>query len=505
MSKVIEIHPNDEHNQKLLSQVHPSDWANPKPADKYNLVVIGGGTAGLITAAATAGLGGKVALIERHLMGGDCLNVGCLPSKTVIRSAKLLGEIRAAHEFGISVPDGVETDFGAIMARMRRIRADISVEDSVARYRDLGVDVFLGEGSFSEPNRIEVNGTTLAFKKAVIATGARAMKLPIPGLEETGYLTNDNVFNLTELPKRLAVIGAGPIGSELAQTFQRLGSQVVVFDILPQVLGREDRDAAAIVEKSMRHDGVQFMLEASIKQVSQRDDGKVMSFEHAGEQKELVFDNILMATGRVPNVEGLNLEAVNVEYHRKGVKVNDYLQTTNPNIYAAGDICMKYQFTHAADAAARIVVRNALFMGRSKVSNLTIPWATYTDPEVAHVGLYPHDAEAQGIAIDTFMQPLEDVHRAVADGDEEGFVKIHVKKGTDKIVGATIVARHAGDMISEITLAMVGKVGLSKIATVIHPYPTQAEAIKKIADAYNRTKLTSTVKRLFNGWLNFRR
>jgi pyruvate/2-oxoglutarate dehydrogenase complex dihydrolipoamide dehydrogenase (E3) component len=501
----VQVLPADEYNATLVANAHPPDWQNPEPAPVYNLVVIGGGSAGLLAAVAAAGLGARVALIERHLLGGDCLFAGCIPSKTVIRSAKALGDLRQAAELGIEIPQGARADFGAVMERMRRSRAGLSYHDSAQRFTDEGVDVFLGEGRFAGRSRVEVAGATLKFKKAVIATGSRPMSLPIDGLADAGYLTNETFFSLTQRPDRLAVIGAGPIGSELAQAMQRLGCQVTVFDILPQVLGREDRDAAERVEQAMRRDGVEFVLEANLKQVIKQGPVKIIHFEQYGQENSITVDEILVAAGRAPNVEGLNLEAAGVTYTKKGIKVNDYLQTSNPNIYAAGDVGLKYQFTHTADASARLVLQNALFLGRKKVSALTIPWCTYTDPEVAHVGLYPAEAEAAGIAIETFVQPFDKVDRAVADGEEAGFVKIHIKKGTDQIVGATIVARHAGEIISQSTTAMVGGLGLKTLAQVIHPYPTQAEAIRKVADAYNRTRLTPTVKGLFSRWFAFKR
>lgn len=501
----VELLPNDEHNATLVANVRPPDWQNPEPAAQYNLVVIGGGSAGLVCAVGAAGLGAKVALVEKSLLGGDCLNVGCVPSKAVIRPAKLMGDIRAAGGFGINIPDGVTVDFGAVMARMRRIRADLSEHDSVYRLDGLGVDLFLGEGRFTGRDTIDVAGKTLRFKKAVITTGSRPMHLPVPGLAEAGYLTNETVFNLTKRPAHLGVIGAGPIGAELAQAFRRLGSQVTLFDMLPQVLGREDRDAADLMERVLRREGIDLILEASIKQVTVENGKKVFHFEHDGRHKTVAVDEILAAAGRTPNIEGLNLEAAGVKYHKKGVDVNDYLQTTNPNIYAAGDVAQKYQFTHTADATARLVLQNALFLGRKKQSRLTVPWATYTDPEVAHVGMYPQEAAAAGLEIVTFVQPLNKVDRAVTDGETEGFVKIHVKKGCDKIVGATIVARHASEMISEVTLAMAAGVGLKQMATVIHTYPTQAEAIKRVADAYNRTRLTPTVQRVFDTWFSLNR
>ncbi len=501
----VRIHPMDSHNQELLSHVHPADWVNPEPEGRYNLVVIGAGTAGLVTAAGAAGLGARVALIERHLLGGDCLNVGCVPSKTLIRSAKAWAAVRQAGEYGVQVPEGTTVDFPSVMERMRRIRAGISHHDSARRFSDLGVDVYLGAARFKGGEEIEVGDRVLRFNKAVIATGARASAPPIPGLEEAGYLTNETVFELTDLPRRLAVIGAGPIGCELAQSFRRFGSEVYLLEILPQILAREDRDAAEIVEAALVRDKVRLVLKASIQKVEIEDSAKVLVVETGGKEQRIAVDAILVGAGRSPNTDGLNLEGVGVKYHRKGVEVDDRLQTSNRRIYAAGDICSPYQFTHAADAMARIVIQNALFLGRKKASALTIPWATYTDPEIAHVGLYEKDAAEQGIRIDTYLRKLDDVDRAVAEGETEGFVKILTKKGNDEIVGATIVASHAGDMISEITLAMVGGVGLGTIAGVIHPYPTQAEAIKQAADAYNRTRLTPTVKALFKKWLAWTR
>jgi pyruvate/2-oxoglutarate dehydrogenase complex dihydrolipoamide dehydrogenase (E3) component len=479
----------------LVNHAHPADWTNPTPAPLYDLVVIGAGTAGLVTAAGGAGLGAKVALIEKHLMGGDCLHVGCVPSKCIIRSSRVAALINDAEPYGVRVSGGAEVDFAAVMQRMRRLRSGISPVDSAQRFTQLGVDVFLGEGRFVNAETVEVDGQSLKFKKAVIATGARAATPSIPGLAEAGFLTNETVFTLTDRPQRLAVIGGGPIGCELAQAFHRLGSEVVLFHKNAHILDKEDADAAAIVQQRFLKEGIQLVLNARLDRVETQPRGKVMHYTSDGQAGSVVVDAILVGAGRVPNVDGMNLDGIGVQYDkRKGVQVNDHLQTTNPRIYAAGDICMDWKFTHAADAAARIVLKNTLFspfgLGKYKLSGLTMPWSTYTDPEIAHVGLYEHEARAKGIALNTFTIHLSDVDRAIADGETEGFVKIHVKQGTDQIMGATIVAAHAGDLISEITLAMVNKVGLGKISSVIHPYPTQAEAIKKAADAYRRTLLT---------------
>jgi len=498
--------PDDVYNEALVSNVHPLDWENPEPAPRYNLVVIGAGTAGLVTAAGAAGLGAKVALVERHLLGGDCLNVGCVPSKCVIRSSRVVADIRDADQFGIRVPQGMEADFPVVMERMRRLRARISAHDSAKRFKDMGVDVFLGEGRFSRPDTVEVAGKALRFRKAVIATGTRPVHPTIEGLADAGFLTNETVFSLTERPRRLAFIGGGPIGCELAQAFRRLGCEVTLFHNASHILNREDDDAAEILQQSFIREGIRLVLNCKTKKVQKRNGNKIIHIECGGKEEEIAVDEILAGAGRAPNVEGLNLEAAGVKYDkRQGVEVNEYLRTTNPRIYACGDICLKYKFTHTADATARIVIQNALFLGRKKLSALTIPWCTYTDPEIAHVGVYERDGREKGIAVDTFIRPLNDVDRAIADGEEEGFVKIHARKGTDQVLGATIVARHAGEMLSEITLAIVGNMGLGTLANVIHTYPTQAEAIKQVADAYNRTRLTPFIKGLFTRWLAWRR
>lgn len=498
------LQPWDSHNQKLASNVHPPDWVNPTPALRYNLVIIGGGTAGLVTAAGAAGLGAKVALIEKHLLGGDCLNVGCVPSKALIRAARAAAEARNATEFGVNAGE-VNVDFPRVMERMRRLRADISPHDSAARFRELGVDVFIGSAKFTGDDTVQVGDKTLRFAKAVIATGARAAAPVVPGLKDVPYLTNETIFSLTELPKRLGVIGAGPIGCELAQTFARFGSEVFLVESEHGILPREDRDAAALVQSAMLRDGVKRLCNGKNLKVTNDRDGIRLKVESGADGYDVAVDQILVAAGRAPNVEDMGLETVGVEFDKKGVKVNDRLQTTNPRIYACGDICSPFQFTHAADFMARIVIQNALFKGRKKFSDLVIPWATYTSPEIAHVGLYEKDAKEKGIEIDTFTQELSGVDRAILDGDTDGFVRVHVRKGTDEIVGATIVAAHAGEMISEVTLAMVGKLGLRTIALAIHPYPTQAEAVRKVGDLYSRTRLTPFVKKLFNRWLAWQR
>jgi len=432
-----------------------------------------------------------------------------VPSKALLRCAKAAASVRNASEFGIKVNGDVSVDFGYVMKRLRRLRASIAPVDSAQRYSEkLGVDIFMGKGRFTGKDTIEVNGQTLKFAKAVVATGGTASVPPIPGLSEAPYLTNASVFNLTELPARLGVIGAGPIGIELAQAFQRLGSQVTVLARDPKILPREDPDAAKIVENALIKDGVTFAYNLNFKGVESRG-GKppvtVVVEDQSGE-RGLEFEALLVATGRKPNVKGVGLEEAGIEYdERMGVNVSDRMQTTNPNVYAVGDVASKYQFTHMSDFGARLVIRNALFFGRDKFSDLLIPWATYTDPEVAHVGLYEKDLVDRGVEFTTIQRTFDDVDRAIVDGETEGFVKIHVKKGSDQIFGATIVGSHAGDMISEITVAMQAGMGLGKLASVIHPYPTAAEAIRQCGDAYNRSRLTPTVKRIFNRLMAFKR
>lgn len=497
------ILPNDEHNQQLVANVHPADWVNPEPTGRYNIVVIGAGTAGLITAVIAASLGAKVALIEKHLMGGDCLNVGCVPSKGIIRAARAWADLRRSSEFGLHIPAGVKYDFGAVMARMRQLRARISHNDSAHRYKNLGVDVYIGSGRFTGSDTIQVEGPagnrTLTFARAAICSGARASVPPIPGLLEAGYLTNETVFSLTELPRRFGVMGAGPIGCELAQSFARFGSQVYLVEAEHGIMPNEDRDAAEIVEQQMLRDGVTLLCCGKDVKVQKTESGKRLTVDSHGRQYDVTVDEILVGVGRTPNVEGLGLETVGVEYDRAGVKVDHRLQTTNPKIYAAGDICSRYKFTHAADAMAQIVIQNALFphpfgLAYASVDSLTMPWCTFTEPEVAHVGLYEKDAKEKGIEVETYTYKLDEVDRAILDGEDNGFARIHVQKGTDTIVGATIVAVHAGDMISEFSVLMKTGAGAKTLAGTIHPYPTQAEVNRKVVNLWRKAHFSQGTK-----------
>lgn len=489
--------PDDPHDRRLAALVRPPGWVDPVPAPRYHLVVVGGGTAGLVCAAGAAGLGARVALVERELLGGDCLNAGCVPSKALLRSARAAAAVRGAAPFGVRV-GGSTVDFSAVMERLRQLRAGLAPHDSAERFRSLGVDVYLGQGKFVAGDAVEVGGKTLRFSRAVVATGGRAARPDVPGLAEVGFLTNESVFSLTSLPPRLAVLGAGPIGCELAQAFARLGAAVTLLDHNDRILKKEEPEAAALLKAALERDGVELRLGAQVRDVKRVGGGKMLSLADGS----FVADEILVAAGRRPNVEGMGLESAGVRFDvARGVEVDDRLCTTNPRIYAAGDVCSRYQFTHAADAMARIVITNALFWGRSKASALTIPWCTYASPEVARVGLSEEEARRAGVAIDSFVQPLDRVDRAVLDAASEGFVKVLVKKGTDRIVGCTIVAEHAGETIGEVSLALTHGLGLKALAATIHPYPTQAEALRKLGDAYNRTRLTPLVRWLLAKWL----
>lgn len=493
--------PDDVHDRALVAAVHPANWLAPTPRGRYNLVVIGGGTAGLVSAVGAAGLGARVALVERHFLGGDCLNFGCVPSKALLRAAQAAHDVRTAGVFGIAASD-VRVDFGAAMERMRRLRAEIAPHDSAARLARLGIDVFLGDARFAGPDEIEVGGQRLRFARAVIATGARAAVPAVEGLAAVGYLTNETVFSLTELPRRLVVIGAGPIGCELAQAFRRFGSEVTIVDRAEHLLPREDPAAAAVIAARLSAEGIQTVLGASLVRAEPRSDGKALVVRTAAGDQTLVADAILVATGRTPNTQGLGLHTAGIDVTDRGIVVDDRLRTTNRRVFAAGDVASRFAFTHAADAMARIVVQNALFFGRKRASRLVIPWCTYTDPEIAHVGVSAAEAAARGLT--TLTVPIAELDRARLDGDTEGFARAHVdRKG--RILGVTLVSRHAGESIGEAVLAMTRGIRIGALASTIHPYPTQAEALKRLGDAFQRTRLTPRVRGLFERLLRWRR
>jgi pyruvate/2-oxoglutarate dehydrogenase complex dihydrolipoamide dehydrogenase (E3) component len=499
-----------EADRRLLENVRPDGWSNPTPQERYDLLVLGGGTGGLVSAAIGAALGARVALVERALLGGDCLNYGCVPSKAVLRASRSWAEARdtATRFAGPSVSG--PGDFAAVMERMRGLRADLSAVDGADRFRRLGVDVFFGEAHFEGRDSVRVGEARLSFRRAILATGARAAVPPIPGLDTVEWLTNETVFSLTTLPDQLLVLGAGAIGCELAQAFARFGSRVTLLEMAERPLPLEEPEASAVVRSALERDGVTFLGGAKVVSVeAQGDDNsqgetKTLTFEQGGATGTVTGDTLLLAVGRTPNVE-LGLEAAGVAHDRRGVQTDDRLRTTNRRIYAVGDVTSKYQFTHVADAQARLAVRNALFFGRGKASAMVIPAATYTSPEVARVGPTLQQLAEKRVAVETVTIPFTDVDRARLDGDEEGFVQVHLRQGSDHILGATIVSPHAGELIAQVTQAMALRVGLEKLGDIIFPYPTTAEALRKAADKKRRGKLTPRTVRLFNLFFKVRR
>jgi pyruvate/2-oxoglutarate dehydrogenase complex dihydrolipoamide dehydrogenase (E3) component len=480
-------------DERLLAHVRPEGWRSPDPAPLYDLVVIGGGTAGLVCAAGAAGLGARVALVERGLLGGDCLNTGCVPSKALIRAARAVHEARAGAASGVTMTPRV--DFAAVMSAVRARRADLAHHDSAARLASIGVHVFFGDASFTGPRTIAVAGRELRFRRAVVATGGRPSVPPVPGLSEVPYLTSENIFGLTEQPRTLLVIGGGSIGCEMAQAFALLGTTVTLVEAGPRLLPREDADASDIITRRLEHDGVRIATDATIAHVTRSGDRVTLQLTpglkaQRSDLTETVGDALLVATGRSPNVEGLNLEGAGVKHGAGGVHVDDRLRSSNRRIYAAGDVCSPFQFTHAADALARIVIQNALFHGRRRASALVIPWSTYTFPEVAHVGLPPLEAAQAGGQQITV--PLADVDRAVIDGESDGFLRVHHQGG--RIIAATLVAPRAGELIGYIASVMRRRGSLGDFSSEIFPYPTVADALRKAGDAYRRTGLTPRVR-----------
>ena len=498
--------PMDTYNKELLKNVHPENWQNPVPAGTYDLVVIGAGSAGLVAAIGGARLGAKTALIEKTFLGGDCLNYGCVPSKLLIRSSRLLREIRNSDRFGIRVSD-FQVDFPDVMARLRQVRSKISEHDSAERIVKEGIHLFFGKGHFTSGNSLSVENRVLKFKRAIITSGATTFIPPVEGIDTCGYITNESIFNISKIPETLMILGGGPLGCELALAFSRLGSKVTIVQRGHQFLPKEDPDAASIVAEIFIDEGIDIMFNSQLKTIRVRDGFKEALIQTDGEgERTCRVSEFLIATGRIPDIEDLDLEAAGVEYdERNGVKVTDYLQTTNPGIYAAGDSCMKYKFTHTADASARIALQNALFAGRKKLSALCIPWCTYVDPEIAHVGMYERDAAERGLDFDSIKVSLTEIDRALLEGNERGFLKIIFGKKNGNILGATLVANHAGDMISEIGTAIKAGLTIGKLSEIIHPYPTQTEIFKKAGDIYNGKRLTPWIKKIIKVWLWSRR
>jgi pyruvate/2-oxoglutarate dehydrogenase complex dihydrolipoamide dehydrogenase (E3) component len=495
--------PTGPDDARLIDAVHPPDWTNPTPRGRYDLVVIGAGTGGLVSAAIAAALGARVALVERGLMGGDCLNVGCVPSKALLRAARGWTAARDASERfgGPRVAEG-SGDFSVAMARMRRIRADMAAVDAAARFRSLGVDVFLGEGRFAGGDAVAVEGAALAFRRAILATGARPSLPGIPGLDGAGVLTNETLFSLTTLPPRLAVLGGGPIGCEMAQAFARFGSRVTLVERADRVLPREEPEASRAVHRALQADGVDVRLESRVTGVVGAGGGRAtrVRLERAGEAEVTVeAERVLAALGRTPNVDvGLDVAGIAVRNGR--VQVDSRLRTTNRRVYAVGDVASTRHFTHAADAQARLAVRNALFFGRGRHDELVIPAAVYTSPEIARVGPTLSELTSSGAEVETIRVPFADVDRARLDGSEEGRLMVHLAAGSDRILGATLVAERAGDLLAPLTQALTHGIGLEGLGEVIHPYPTVSAAVGRAADDHRRRTLTPRIERLL-GWI----
>ncbi|WIH26042.1 dihydrolipoyl dehydrogenase [Photobacterium damselae] len=468
-------------------------WQKPTSFDQ-NMVVIGAGSGGLVSAYIAAAVKAEVTLIEKHKMGGDCLNTGCVPSKALIRAAHNMAEIQRAAEFGVSTGP-IAIDFKQVMTRVQKVISKIEPHDSIERYRSLGVNCITGEAIIRSPWEVEVDGKIITTKNIVIATGARPLVPNIPGLQSVNYLTSDTVWSLQEQPQKLLVLGGGPIGCELAQSFARLGTKVTLVEMAPQLLIREDSDAAKLVQDSLIADGVEIKLEhkamrfESIVDANGKTMGKVYLDFHNEQQVTVEFDAVLLALGRVANVQGFGLEELGITTTARGtVEVNDYLQTQYPNIYAVGDVVGPYQLTHAASHQAWYAAVNGLFgqFKRFKADYSVMPAATYTSPEVARVGLNEKEATAQGIEFDVVTYGIDDLDRAITDGEDHGFIKVITPKGKDTILGATIVGTNAGDLLAEFTLAMRHNLGLNKILATVHPYPTMSEAVKYTAGVWKR-------------------
>ena len=471
-----------------------ADWKRPERFDQ-NMVVIGAGSGGLVSSYIAAAVKAKVTLIEREKMGGDCLNTGCVPSKALIRAAHAMTEISRAQEFGITTGKP-EVDFEQVMARVQNVIAKIEPHDSIERYSQLGVNCVTGAANIISPWEVEVNGKRITTRNIVIATGARPLVPNIPGLNKVNYLTSDSIWSLTEQPKRLLVLGGGPIGCELAQSFSRLGSEVTLVEMAEQLLIREDQEASELVKESMQDDGVNILLAHKAMRFESvtADDGATVqrAYLDFNNEKQVViqFDAVLVALGRVANVQGFGLEKLGIGTTERGtVQVNEYLQTQFPNIFAVGDVAGPFQLTHAAAHQAWYAAVNGLFgqFKKFKADYSVLPAATYTSPELARVGMNEKEAIAQGIDYEVVTYGINDLDRAITDGEDHGFIKVITPKGKDKILGATIVGKGGGELLAEFTLAMRHGLGLNKILATIHPYPTMSEAVKYTAGVWKQS------------------
>ncbi len=478
--------------EDLLSRVRPTDWTNPEPKPLYDLVVIGAGPAGLTAAGMAKRLGHTVALVERNRLGGNSLNVGSIPSKTIIRSGRVFSAMRDCEDVGARSAVEPRVDFGAVMARMRRVRTRIAEYHSADRLHAQGVDLFFGDARFAAGNALAVGDTWLYFKKALVATGAKPRPSNIPGLDQIGYLTSTTIFDLAALPDRLAIIGGGPLGCELAQAFRRLGSQVTIVQNDPKFLPHEERDAAELLSMSLSRDGVETRLNTTVVAARIENGVKCLDTLNNGVKDVVRADEVMLSIGRLPNVEELGLEAAEIACESDGrIRTDDFLCTSNANIYAAGDVCMRHKFTNVAEMSARMAVQNAFGAGQPKRTHQAIPWCTFCDPEIAHLGMQIWDARRRSIPLTTFTVMMQDVDRAITDGQDDGFVKIHVRDGTDEILGATIVAARASEMINEMSVVMSAGIGMRALADILHTYPAQSEAIRMAALAFVRDRPVS--------------
>ncbi|MBT8141504.1 MAG: FAD-dependent oxidoreductase [Gammaproteobacteria bacterium] len=466
------------------SLIFPHDYQNPIPQDKYHLVVIGAGPAGLVTAIGAAGLGAKVALIEAKAMGGDCLNVGCVPSKALLAAAKKVKNGKLSPEKAFDW--------------VHQVRANISHHDSVERFSDAGIDVFLGRGKFTDAHTVMVGEAQLKAKAFVIATGSEPFVPPIAGLESVAVHTNENIFDLQTAPKSIGILGGGPIGCEMAQAFADLGSEVHLFEMAEQILIREHPEAAKLVSDSLEQRGVHLQLGEAVRQLAPSENGILVTAGDTSVEVECV----LAAVGRKANFQQLDLDKAGVETHKRGITVDSHFRTSQKHIFAIGDVSSKYQFTNYADAQARAVIQNALFPGNSSTNTDLLPWCTYTKPEIARIGLDAADAKERGIEVDTYRYDWKDSDRAQTEDDKLGFVEVLTKKGSDKLLGATIVGSDAGDQIAPLSVMLSTGTGLKDLSASLFCYPTRSEYLKRLSDAFNKTRLTPTSAKLLKFWLD---
>lgn len=477
-----------------------------KGRGKYNVVVIGAGTAGLVTAAGTAGLGGRVALVESHKMGGDCLNFGCIPSKGLIASAKLIERIRKGESLGLQRMEP-SFSFEDVFASMRKRRAAIEPHDSLERFESLGVDVFLGRARFLSPHEVDVDGTRLTARNFVIATGSRASVPSIPGVEQIPYYTNETIFDeMRSAPSSLLIVGAGPSGCELSQAMNRLGVQVTLLEVAPRILPRDDADAAEIVQERLRQEGVRVLTGSRVTEFENKGGKTAATIESPQGPERLLTEAVFLAAGRTPNTEGLDLGAAGVKCGRTGVEVDASLATSQSHIFACGDVVGPHRFTHTADYQARIVVRNILVpWPRAKADYRWVPRTTFTDPELAHVGLGEDRAKKEGIPHSVYRFDWGELDRAITDVETVGFVKVLTSPGKDRILGATVVGVHAGEVLHELVLAGKNGIGLAQLSSTIHAYPTFSQSVQRVADLYQKRRLTPTVAKIFSWLFRIRR